>query len=454
MATRSIHKQQVLAQCVGIMRRQLRCTRHPRLKNLLEEAIGHFEVDPDAGAYGMIVYTNAIRLVHDDYRDNLNLELYPDGRLYIGRYDEWLKLNDENCIRIHGDGKADCGRSRHGFLTGECITETIEYRQGKEVRHQYDTKEPPAYLAEGAVVDNDPSLDFFGRLRRNSTIGRGDFVLGLMLLYLLFQLAIGAGAMLWLGADGAAGGILAVGGGLLLFAAYVMLLWKRIGDLAIFGAARVLAVLVVLGLPILLLAAVLMKGRVLGRAEQKEVEAKQQELYKKARQALACRCDTSELVPDWFKGVAARTNFPMSPFGGEEGMPVPESEAPQSDESDDERIRQAKEAEEAAAKERAREAKRADLDRDISHLRTCLSSARSRYNQEISARDRAKMQADSYLSYANSASEESLRTDYLQKAENFLSDVSSAESAASSVQSEINELERRISSLESERSSV
>lgn len=454
MATRSIHKQQVLAQCVGIMRRQLRCTRHPRLKNLLEEAIGHFEADPDAEAYGMIVYTNVIRLVHDDYQHNLNLELYPEGRLYIGRYDEWLKLNDETCIRIHGDGKADCGRCRHGFLTGECITETIEYRQGKEVRHQYDTKEPPAYLAEGVVVDNDPSLDFFGRLRRNRTIGRGDFVLGLVLLYLLFQLAMGTGVMLWLGEDVAAGGILAVVVGLLIFAAYVMLLWKRIGDLAIFGVARVLAVLVVCSCPILLLVPALMKGRVLGRAEQKAVEAKQQELYKTALQALARRCDTSELIPDWYKGTTARTNFPMGPFGGEEAMPVPESEERQSDESDEERIRQEKKAEEEAAEEQAREEKRANLDRDISHLSSRLSSAKSRYNQEISARDGAKMQADSYLSYANSTDDESLRLDYLQKAESYLSDASSAESAASSIQSEIDELEHEISRLESERSSV
>ena len=172
MAVRTIDKFQVMAQCVHIIRRQLRNTRNPKLRAALEDAAEHFGAIGRVEEYRMIVYADCIYLVHDDFKNEPNLKLSKDGKLYIGKLDMCLIFNDRKCIRIHGDGTADCGWSMHGFMTGECITERVEYENGNEKRFCYDEQPLPPYLRDGARVNNDISLGFFCRGRHYLTIVR------------------------------------------------------------------------------------------------------------------------------------------------------------------------------------------------------------------------------------------------------------------------------------------
>lgn len=465
MATRKLDKNLVMAQCVAIMQRQSRNTRHPRMRAAIDNAIDYFGTPGRADEYGMIVYTNAITLVHRNYENRPNLTLYPDGKLLIARFDSWLKFDDPRCIRIHGDGTADCGVSNHGIMTGECLTEKLAYNQGKEIKYSYNPQPLPFYLQRGDSVDNDDSLNLFGRLTRNRTIGRKDFLVGSLILFALFYLCSGIG-MTVMQHNELLGQFIVGAGGLLLFIAGIVLVVKRVGDLGFFGIPRVLAIAVMLVCPVLLLLLLVMKTRVISEYQSEAARKKRQELHDEARRALARRCDVSDYTPDWFAASpealrsAGRSGTPHRPAPCDEREEERRREEQERDRREEERREEERREEERREAERQREeeyereCRRNELDRQIGVLRSQLSSEEHRLNCARSEYDRARQQADTYLSYARSTDDESLRRDYEQSADSYLSDARSAESDASDAASRIADLQNEISCLESERSGL
>ena len=468
MAVRTIDKFQVMAQCVHIIRRQLRNTRNPKLRAALENAAEHFGAIGRAEEYRMIVYADCIYLVHDDFKNEPNLKLSKDGKLYIGKLDICLIFNDRKCIRIHGDGTADCGWSMHGFMTGECITERIEYENGKEKRFCYDEQPLPPYLQEGARVNNDSSLGFFGRVRHNSTIGRKDFLLGLLSLLAVYYVSL-----IFVALAGSIGAVLTAIVGVLIFVLLVMLVAKRIGDIGYFGGTRVALILLTLFFPIMFIVLLFVPTKVLSDAEYEADKARWQRRVDEGERALARRCDTADADIDWFRitpEVKALADRLAGRASGTPSLSYP-NRCPDDDRAAEEDMR--RRAEEEAEREcmeqrrreeeermrreeeeRDREQRRDAIRREIDSLRSELSGEESKLSRARSEYDRAKQQADTYLSYARSTDSESIRRDYEQSAEGYLSDARSAERDMSDAERNIDDLRNRINYLESDMRSV
>lgn len=473
MAVRTIDKFQVMAQCVHIIRRQLRSTRNPKLRTALEDAAEHFGAIGRVEEYRMIVYADCIYLVHDDFKNEPNLKLSKDGKLYIGKLDICLIFNDRKCIRIHGDGTADCGWSMHGFMTGECITERVEYENGKEKRFCYDEQPLPPYLRDGARVNNDNSLGFFGRIRHNRTIGRKDFLLGLLSLLAVYYVVMIFTVMLAALAGGI-GAVLTAIAGVFVFVLLVMLVAKRVGDIGYFGGMRVALVLLTLFFPIMFIVLLFVPTKVLSDAEYEADKARWQKRVDEGERALARRCDVVDADIDWFRitpevkalanrlaGRASGTPSPSYPDccpdddrAAEEDMRRREEEESAERERMEQRRREEEERMRREDEERDREQRRDAIRREIDGLRSELSREESKLNRARSEYDRAKQQADTYLSYARSTDNESIRRDYEQSAEGYLSDARSAERDMSDAERNIDDLRNRINSLESDMRSV
>lgn len=469
MAVRTIDKFQVMAQCVHIIRRQLRNTRNPKLRAALEDAAEHFGAIGRAEEYRMIVYADCIYLVHDDFKNEPNLKLSKDGKLYIGKLDICLIFNDRKCIRIHGDGTADCGWSMHGFMTGECITERVEYENGKEKRFCYDEQPLPPYLRDGARVNNDNSLGFFGRIRHNSTIGRKDFLLGLLSLLAVYYVALIFAAL-----AGGIGVAMTAIVGVLVFVLLVMLVAKRIGDIGYFGGTRVALVLLTLFFPIMFIVLLFVPTKVLSDAEYEADKARWQRRVDEGERALARRCDTVGADIDWFRITPEVKALADRLAGRASVMPSPSypDRCPDDDRAAEEEMRRREEDEQAERErmeqrrreeeermrredeERDREQRRDAIRREIDGLRSELSREESKLSRARSEYDRAKQQADTYLSYARSTDNESIRRDYEQSAEGYLSDARSAERDMSDAERNVDDLRSRINSLESDMRSV
>lgn len=301
MNTRKLETRAVLTQCVGLLNRQLRYTQHPRLRRAIEEAIDYFGALGRAEEYDMIVSAEEILLLHDHYEKRPNLKLLPEGRLFVGRLDEWLEFNDPCCLLIapRGAGTAECGRCIHGIMTGERITEKPEYRQGRAVTLRYPNRPLPDYLRDDAPVDNDYSRNLLGRLLRNRTIGRKDFLYGSGLLLAFFYLCRDGAKYLLVG-DGHAASYVISAAAILFFGGYILLVYKRVGDLGLMRASRAAAMMIVLCCPVLFLLLLVMRTRVMDKKEYIRIQQRRMELHVRVRRALARRCDVSEFVPAWY----------------------------------------------------------------------------------------------------------------------------------------------------------
>lgn len=464
MAT--IDKLTVMAQCVHIMQRQLRDTRNPELRRIIENAAEYFGAIGRVNEYSMIPYADCIYIVHDDFKNEPNLKLTKQGKLYIGKLDICLNFNDRKCIRIHGDGTADCGYSMHGYMTGDCITERVEYdsKTRKPKQFTYGEPELPPYLQDNRRVHNDDSLGFFGRIMHNDTIGRKDFLLGMLVLLAGFFVAAQFLAQL-----GTVGEVLLVIAGIAVFVMWIKLVVKRIADAGYFGGTRVVLVLLsVMLFQLMVFVLLLMPTKVVDDAEYEADKKRWQKMADEGERAFANRCDSINANIDWFritpevKALAERLagrgsgaplsggrDYPDDNDAAGEEMRRLEEEAAERERMET-REREEEERQRREDEERDREQRRDIIRSDISMLRSELSSAESSLSRARSEYDRARQQADIYLSYARSENDESIRRDYERSADGYLSDARSAERDMSDAESRIRDLENRISSLESD----
>lgn len=466
MAIRTIDKSTVMAQCVHIMRRQLRDTRNPELRRIIENAAEHFGAIGRVEEYRMIPYANCIYLVHDDFKNEPNLQLTKEGELYIGKLDICLRFNDRKCIRIHGNGTADCGYSMHGYMTGDCITERVEYdaKTRKPKQFTYGEPELPPYFQDVKRVHNDDSLGFFGRIMHNDTIGRKDFLFGMLVLLVGYFVAAQFLAQL-----GTFGEVLLVIAGIAILVFLVKLIMKRVGDAGYFGGTRVVLVLLsVLFFSFMVFILLLMPTKVTDDAAYEADKKRWQKRVDEGERAFANRCDSINAEIDWFRvtpevktlaerlagrgsgaPLSGRKDYPDDNDDSEEEMRRLEEEAAERERMEA-REREEDERRRREDEERDREQRRDAVRSDINMLRSELSSAESCLNRARSEYDRARQQADTYLSYARSENDESIRRDYERSADGYLSDARSAERDMSDAESRIRDLENRISSLESD----
>ncbi len=465
MATLTIDKFQVVAQCIHIIQRQLRNTRNPQMRTILENAADHFGAIGRAEEYKMIVYKNCIYVVHNDFKNEPNLQLSDDGKLYIGKLDIALRFNDRKCIRIHGDGTADCGYSMHGIMTGDCITERLEYENAKPTRFCYEKQPLPPYMQDGLRVNNDYSLGFFGRIRHNRTIGRKDFLIGLLLLVAIYYTAL-MFSIIAHALAGNMGAILTVIISLLILASAVMLVAKRIGDIGYFGGARAALVLLTLLLPIMFIVLLLVPTKVVSESEYEADKQRWQKRVDEGERALTRRCDATDADINWFRITPEAMALADRLAGRASGIPSPShpNHYPEDDEVAEEEMNPCQEEEpevqnsddenDDCEQEYEKKKRRDEIEGKIDELNSELSREESKSNRAQSEYDRAKQQAETYLSYARSTGDEDLRRDYEQSAERYLDDARSAESDKSEADSNISDLKSRIADLERELSNL
>lgn len=83
-----------------------------------------------------------------------------------------------------------------------------------------------------------------------------------------------------------------------------------------------------------------------------------------------------------------------------------------------------------------------------------ISSAESRKYSAESSANNAKMNGDTYISYANAETDESRRNDYIQSAEDRYSDADRYLEEARAAEREIDSLTRTLNNLENEKSQL
>ena len=445
MATNSITKHQVMAKCVHIMNAQLKNTNHPLLRERIKEKIDFLVTARRAEEYQMIVYSNCITLLHNDYLRCPNFNLYAEDKLIIGRFDDLLRVHDKQHIRINGDGTADSGACVHGDIEGNCITHKRVYEKGKEVEYTYhSTDRHSAVFNRGKKVKNDNSLPLLKRLIHNETIGQRDFVMGLL-------------AIMCCGAVLALLGLAILN--LALGIAMIILAYKRLADAGYEGVTRIVLLVVALFLNMLgLVALCLLPSKVVSEQEfniSSELYAKAQA---QAADGLKRRCSNYSGSLSWFYvtneinnmaekfAAGASVKAPHNPYagGGDFGG---QQECDDGFQPSNGGRGSALGRDEA---ESERERHNNNIERQIRALESKLSSEQYAQSTAENKASSLRQQGETYLSYANSEQDESRRRDYLQSAESRFSEAAQYDSDASSAASAIASLQNEINSLRSE----
>lgn len=447
MANAPVTKYQVMAKAIQIMTNQMRDSRNPEMKRRLREKIDYFSSFGVIDNYRMIVYSNNIILIHNDFRNYPNISLFNSGHMYIGAYDNALSLHDPQTIHIHGNGKADSGACVHGYFEGDSVTEDVVRENGKEVKFKYTGTNPYAdFYKKGKRVKNDMSLPFIKRLLYNETVTQGDFVKSLLSIILI-------GSVL---SNTKLNFLLIILGIILMYITY-----KRVKDLGYGGAKAVVLIFVLLCLQVVgLIILCIMPSKVTNNDEYKKFEERMNENLALAEKALKARCNTFNGSISWLLINAETLRIANSLIGGNgrtSGIPYsqpddnhdyPDEEEERCQREEEERRRQREEEEERREEDRQR--KISSLERQISYLESRISSLRSVVSRAESQASSARQQAATYISYANSAEDEYLRNDYLQSADSYYSDAAQYESEAASAESEISSLQSEVNSLQSE----
>ena len=449
-----ITKHQVMAKCIHIMDAQLKNTNHPVLRERIRDKIDYFSSPGRMDEYQMIVYSNCITLINNDYENRPNINLYEGNKLTIGRFDSTLNIHDKEHIRIHGNGSADSGACVHGEIEGDCISHKREFEKGKEVKYTYGKASSRSSIySDNKRVNNNAGASFFNRLIHNETIGSGDYIKGLIVIVI-----VGA-ALSTIGLS-----FLSIVPGLFLI--YIM--YKRITDAGYEGATRLVflvgaMLLNVIGIIIL----ALLPSKVISEQESNYQAQMRSEANNRASNDLKKRCNSFSGTLSWFytnndiermaSSLAGKSPVAHKPYHPSTSDSQDE-ELRRQQEEEEERLRQEEEQEELRrqeeererAEEADRERRRGELEREISALMGRLSSEECTLSNAESRASSLRQQGETYLSYANSEQDESRRNDYLQSAESRFSEAAQYESEAASAASAISSLQSEISSLQSE----
>lgn len=452
MANAPVTTLQVMAKAIQIMTNQMKDSRNPEMKRRLRNKIDYFSSFGVVDNYKMIVYSNSITLIHNDYQNYPNINLFDDGKLYIGTFDKTLTLHDQECIRIHGNGKADSGACLHGYVEGDCVTESVEREKGKEVKYQYQSHNPyGAAMKGGKRVKNDKSRSFLQRLLKNETIGQGDYFKAVLCF-------IGIGIVL---AQMELEFLMLIPG-----IAFLFITHKRIKDVGYSGGTAIVLLIVCMMLQIVgFIILCLMATQVVTEEECNKVDEKLLEELELAQKRLKTRCDTYNGTIGWLLINAETLRIMNSMTGG--AANTSQGQADNHDDSYDKEEDRQREEEERREEERRqheedqerreeeyRQQRISSLESEIRHLEGRISSLQSVVSRAESQASSRRQQGETYLSYANSAQDDDQRNDYLQSADSCFSEASQYESEAASAESEISSLQSEVDSLYSEINSL
>lgn len=440
MANAPVTKYQVMAKCIQIMTKQMKDSKHPEMKRRLRERIDYLTSFGVIDNYRMMVYNNCVTLIHNDFKNNINLSLYDDGKLRIGRFDATLQINDPQCIRIHGDGTADSGACIHGYVEGECITESLLREKGKEVRYTYQSSGNPynSFISDAKRVKNDMSLPLLKRLLKNETIGQGDFCKALLLMLGIFIMLAAIGLEFLLIIPG-------------IFFTY--LVYKRILDMGYSGGGAILLLILCYMFSFLgLLILAVMPSKVVSEKECNFAENMLSKELAAAENDLKARCDTYPRSIDWLLMNAETARIAASLAGDGAVTPIEdgddalgENEEPYQAEEEEPQGQ-----EDDSCDSDARREQISSLEQRIRSLASQMGSAEYTKCQAESQAASQRQQGETYLSYANSTQDEAQRNDYLQSADRCFSEAARYDSEAASAASTISSLQQDIDSLQNE----
>ena len=443
----NITKYQLAAKCIYLMRRQLDETNHPRMREYLTENINYFSEPRCVEQYKVIGYNNCLKLVHDThYNYYSNFVLYSDNTLYISTLDDAMRIHGNRCIRIKSDFTADCARAIHGSLVGDAIKETLKYdANGNEITYTFGNSTKQTSLNGNNVVKNNENRSFFGRIFKNETIGRKDFIIVCAFL-----------AVLALIIDPDLNGILSLDTGdylkkLLVVLPFLFLVYKRGKDT---GFPLILVfIVIVLAYFFPIIVALILFFFPTGVITDKQYvynKREEEETVKRGKEDFKSRSDVCRFSLTWFTLTPSMQKLEQQLRAGKASSiaydnPSPSVNRPQPsttqtrNNTNDNR----REEEERAT----REQRKRELNSRISVLQTMLNGAEYRMRSAESSANSSRLDGDTYRSYANSESDPNRRNDYMQSAESRYYDAARYESEARSAEREADSLKSEIDSL-------
>ena len=451
----NINKYQLAAKCILIMRNQLGETNHPAMREYIIEQINYLSTPGVLDMYKIITYTNCIAMVCDRYDYYPCFKLFDNGSLYVSTLDDALRIHGDGCIRFLPNETVVRAKAVHGDLVGDAITETLAYDQnGNEKKFYMESGSSSNYRTAKRTVNNKNGRSFIERLLRDETIGKKDFLAVCIILIIL-------GNMLQHALKPSLGhvysGTLTLG---VILIPYLFFVYKRAKDTGLQQIAVIATTILAfffyktVGLILFFI-----PTGVIGKEKFRVEEQKEREAMEDGREAFQNRSETYRLSAPWFtwsstlaaienqlrKGTMNRTV--------NEGHPnTPQRPSPQVETSNQQRMSSRNdELEERRA--RARERIRV-LESEIMSIMSQISSAESRKYSAESSANNAKMNGDTYMSYANAETDESRRNGYIQSAEDRYSDADRYQEEARAAEREIDSLTRTLNNLENEKSQL
>ena len=443
----NITKYQLAAKCIYLMRKQLEETNHPRMREYLTENINYFSQPGCVEQYKVIGYNNCLKLVHNThYNYYSNFMLFSDNTLYISTLDAAMRIHGDRCIRIKQDFTADCARAIHGVLVGESIKETLKYdANGNEITYTFGNNTKQTSQNGNNVVKNNENLSFFGRIFKNETIGRKDFIIVCAIL-----------AVLSLIIDPDLNGILSLETGdylknLFVVLPFLFFVFKRGKDTGF----PLILVLIIIALAyffpkIVALILFFFPTGVITDKQYAYNKREEETTIKRGKEDFKSRSDVCRLSLSWFTLTPAMQKLEQQLRAGKVSSiaydnssssvnrPQPSTTQSRPNTNDNRR----KEEERATREERKRK-----LNSRISVLQSLLSGAEYRMRSAENSANSSRQDGDTYRSYANSESDPYRRNDYMQSAESRYNDAARYESEARSAEREADSLRSEIDSL-------
>lgn len=434
------------------MRNQLGETNHPAMREYITDKINYLSIPGVLDMYKIITYTNCITLVCDRYDYYPCFKLFNDGTLYVSTLDNAMRIHGDGCLRFLPNETVVRAKAVHGDLVGDAITETLAFDQnGKEKQFFMNSKPSNNYYDGKRTVNNKEGRSFIERLLRDETIGRKDFLVVCIILIIL-------GNMLQSALKPSLGHVNSntVTLGVILIP-YLFFVYKRAKDTGlqkiVVIATTILAIYFFKTVGFILF---FIPTGVIGKEQFRREDQKERKALESGKAAFQNRSETYRRSAPWFtwsstlaaienqlrKGTMGRTENVNSPN-------TPQRPSPQTGTTNQQRMSSYdKELEERKARNRER---LRTLESNIGVVRSQISSAEYRRNSAESSANSAKMDGDSYLSYANAETDESRRNDYMQSAEDRYRDAERYLSEAQAAEREIDSLQRELSSLEDEK---
>ncbi len=448
----NITKYQFAAKCIFIMRNQLGETNHPLMREYITERINYLCNPGVLDMYKIISYNNCIKMVCDRYDYYPCFMLYSNGIFYVSTLDDAMRVHGEGCMQFSPNDTVIRAKAIHGYLTGDALTENLSYdNNGKEKTYTITSSPDTSLYTAKKTVNNKEGRSFIERLLRDETIGKKDFLAVCIILIIL-------GNMLQHALKPSLGHVNS--GSLTLtviLIPYLFFVYKRAKDTGlqqiVVIATTILAFFFYKTVGFILF---FIPTGVIGKERFRQENNAEKTALESGRRAFQNRSETYRGSATWFTWSSTLSSIEnqlrrgaMSKTVNENHRNTPQPPSSQTNITNQQRQSSLdKEHEERRA--RARERLRV-INSEIGLIMSQISSAESRKNSAESSANNSMMSGDTYMSYANSETDEWRRNDYIQSAEDRYRDAERYLSEAQAAEHEVDSLQRELSNLEDEK---